>query len=202
MILFVSRYNAEVAEVARRYTVGVLHTPRHFTDDVGGLTEAADNGCFSSWDEARFRRYLARLAGRNIRFITAPDVVGDHAATSERWREWFPVIRTHGLPAAFVLQDGATVASIPWDECDAVFVGGTTAFKLGPVARSIIAEAKRRGKWVHMGRVNSRRRIQYASDVGCDSVDGSGFVRFLKHLPWGAAAAHYARLQRPFAFDD
>jgi len=71
--------------------------------------------------------------------------------------------------------------------------GGTTAFKMGSVARSIIAKAKRRDKWVHMGRVNSRRRIQYASDVGCDSVDGSGFVRFLRDLPWGG----HARLTMP-----
>jgi hypothetical protein len=200
MILFVSRYNADVVEVARLYSVGVLHTPRHFSADVGGLDEAADNGCFGTFDERRFRRYLKRLAGRPVRFITAPDVVGNHAATLAFWPLWLPVIRSHGLPAAFVVQDGATVEAIPWDECDAVFVGGTTAFKMGSVARSIIAEAKRRDKWVHMGRVNSRRRIQYASDVGCDSVDGSGFVRFLKHLPWGARAVHHAHWQQPFEF--
>ena len=35
------------------------------------------------------------------------------------------------------------------------------------------AEAKRRGKQVHMGRVNSARRYRYAEAIGCDSADGT-----------------------------
>ena len=35
-----------------------------------------------------------------------------------------------------------------------------------------------RGKWVHMGRVNSTRRIRYAASIGCDSVDGTKWVRW------------------------
>ena len=27
--------------------------------------------------------------------------------------------------------------------------------------------------WVHMGRVNSQRRLRYAHAIGCDSVDGT-----------------------------
>ena len=39
--------------------------------------------------------------------------------------------------------------------------------------RAIAAEAKARGKWIHMGRVNSERRYRYAADIGCDSADGT-----------------------------
>lgn len=52
-------------------------------------------------------------------------------------------------------------------------------WKLGPIPRVLAAEAVERGKWVHMGRVNSRKRYNYARAIGCSSVDGT----FLKHGP-------------------
>ena len=39
--------------------------------------------------------------------------------------------------------------------------------------RDLVAEAKERGKWAHMGRVNSMRRYDYARGIGCDSADGT-----------------------------
>jgi hypothetical protein len=48
-----------------------------------------------------------------------------------------------------------------------------TEWKLGPVARALVAEAKAHGKRVHMGRVNSRKRYNLARQMGCDSVDGT-----------------------------
>lgn len=41
------------------------------------------------------------------------------------------------------------------------------------MATHMALEAKRRGKHVHMGRVNSLRRLRFARDIGCDSVDGT-----------------------------
>lgn len=63
-----------------------------------------------------------------------------------------------------------------WDELDALFIGGTTAWKLGRHARTLVREAKLRGKHVHMGRVNSGARWRYAEHIGCDSVDGTYLV--------------------------
>jgi hypothetical protein len=40
-----------------------------------------------------------------------------------------------------------------------------------------VRDARRRGKWVHMGRVNGLRRLRIALDFGVDSVDGT----FLLH---------------------
>ena len=54
-----------------------------------------------------------------------------------------------------------------------------TEWKVGDVASAIAGEAKRRGKWVHMGRVNSAERITRAIEMGCDSADGT----YLKHGP-------------------
>lgn len=48
-----------------------------------------------------------------------------------------------------------------------------TEWKEGAHARHLVWEAKERGKWVHMGRVNGESRVLYARDIGCDSVDGT-----------------------------
>lgn len=66
---------------------------------------------------------------------------------------------------------------IHWDLIDALFIGGSTAWKLGPQVRILIQEARRLGKWVHMGRVNGDPRIKYAFYQQCDSVDG-GRIRY------------------------
>jgi hypothetical protein len=65
---------------------------------------------------------------------------------------------------------------VPWDEFDVLFLGGSTEWKLGEAAAALTAEAKSRGKHVHMGRVNSRKRYRYARSIGCDSVDGTYLV--------------------------
>jgi hypothetical protein len=108
-----------------------------------------------------------------VLFVVAPDVVGDAAATLERSRPWLPVIRGLGFKAAFVAQDGQENLPVPWDEFDTLFVGGSTTWKLGPHVPPLVREAKARGKHVHAGRVNSRRRFAYFELMGCDSADGT-----------------------------
>jgi hypothetical protein len=100
-------------------------------------------------------------------------VVADAPATLARSRPWLPRIRALGYPAALVAQDGQESLPVPWDEFDVLFIGGSTAWKLGPQARRLLAEAKAHGKHVHMGRVNSERRYEYARAIGCDSADGT-----------------------------
>ncbi len=50
-------------------------------------------------------------------------------------------------------------------------------FKEGQDAFSLIEEAKIRNKWVHVGRVNTARKIIYFHGLA-DSFDGSGIARF------------------------
>lgn len=142
---------------------------------------AADNGCYArgaAFDLEHYLGWLHALAGRpdaeECLFATAPDVVGNAATTLERSLPVLPQIRAAGLPAAFVAQDGSEAPGmIPWDELDALFIGGSTAWKLSPAAANLVRQAKRRGKWVHMGRVNSLRRMKLAAGWGCDSADGT-----------------------------
>lgn len=145
-----------------------------------GWTWAADNGCFSKqWDARKWLAWLDKhkpSASRCL-FAVVPDVVGDHAATIKLWPAWFPLVRSKGYRVAFVAQNGCGPDDVPWSECDAVFIGGDDAYKLGPDARAVVARANQLGKWAHMGRVNSYTRLRYASDIGCDSADGT-FVAF------------------------
>jgi DNA (cytosine-5)-methyltransferase 1 len=115
-------------------------------------------------------------------FVTAPDVPIDAVKTLERYYEWKDYM--HDLPIGYVLQNGSEDPQLrpPWSEISAVFIGGDTEWKLGPEARQLAAEAKDLGKWVHMGRVNSYKRLWYADEIGCDSVDGNKFSMFEKEF--------------------
>lgn len=139
---------------------------------------AADNGCYSAGDRFDLGRWLAWLdrmaVARDIcLFAAVPDVVGDARATLARWEATAHLVRPTGYPLAYVLQDGQEHLPVPWSEVDAVFVGGSTEWKLGSGARSLVSEARHRGKWAHMGRVNSGKRLLYASRIGCGSADGT-----------------------------
>jgi hypothetical protein len=153
-----------------------------------GVAWGADNGKFAvngprvdwlgherwlAWLTARADRYGAHLC----RFAVAPDVPFDAAGTLAESLPWMPAIRALGLPAAFAAQDGCEQAGLPWDEIDVLFLAGSDAWKLGPTARRLTQEAHERGKWVHMGRVNSRKRLTIARTFGCNSADGT-YLRF------------------------
>jgi len=139
---------------------------------------AADNGCFTKPERFSMPWYLswlahmAGIAGRCL-FATAPDVVGDAAATWARSEPTFDAIRAAGYKVALVAQNGIEDMEIDWPRFDAVFIGGDTDWKLSGHAADVCREAKKLGKWVHMGRVNSLRRLEIAAQFGCDSVDGN-----------------------------
>jgi len=139
--------------------------------------------------------WQAELAGLDAR---AP-----WAATIERSAPFLPLIRDYGYPAAFVAQDGLEqhLAKIPWSAFDVLFLGGGQAdkylsptnrvwsprlkrwvgeWKLTPGARRLVDLAKAKGKRVHMGRVNSFKRISIAAEWGCDSADGTCIGRHPK----------------------
>lgn len=159
--------------------LGRLLSPRAGNVPRPGERWAADNDAFLAWDEDRFISMLCRIeAYPGCLFVAAPDVVGDARATLERFDDWWWEIVGRGLPVALVGQDGAEDLDIPWDALDAWFVGGSTAWKLSAASADLVLEANARGKWAHMGRVNTQRRMRIAYDFGCDSIDGSGWSKF------------------------
>lgn len=160
----------------------MISTPKQGNPVPAGAVWCADNGCFgkgypgdADWF-AWLSTYTLEERARCV-FAVAPDVVGDAAATLARSAPWLARIRALGYPAAFVAQNGAETVGVPWDDFDVLFIGGDTAWKLGPHAAALTLEARSRDKGVHMGRVNSLRRARYAAAIGCDSADGT-FIAF------------------------
>lgn len=183
MIYLTGVTNDAVRAIAHEHPIGVLNQP----DSSFGAENvaahrwwAADNACFAkgdSFDPERWLVWLSRQNPTGCLFAVAPDVVGDAAATWERSAPYLAVIRELGFPPALVAQDGFDLSAVDWDAFDVLFIGGTTEFKIGLGGMRAVAEGKRRGKWVHMGRVNSYRRLALAVGWGCDSADGT-FLAF------------------------
>jgi hypothetical protein len=183
MTMYLTPYSRVADDLLRDGQLGLLITPQSHRPaqyDVADFDYwAADNGCFTLGDRFQLDQYLRWLdsftveAKRQAIFATAPDVVGDWAATLERSQPTFELIRTAGFPVAVVLQDGATPATVPWSDVDAVFVGGSTDWKLSGQAAELMAAADELDKWVHVGRVNSTRRIVATAEMGAHSVDGT-----------------------------
>lgn len=155
---------------------------------------AIDNGRFTDAGRRLFRpaeydRLIGEgmeRAGDHLLFATAPDEPFDWAETLRLSSPWLRRIRLKSCPAALCAQEGMTPDNIPWDEFDCLFIGGRDAFKEGPVVRDACREARRWGKWVHMGRVNGLRRLMVALDFGVDSVDGT----YLLHESGKGRAEH------------
>jgi len=170
-----------VREAMLRGTLGQMVTPNEGRRPLPGVRFGADNGCYSTHyvGDRRWMAWLDSLPREGCLLATAPDVPADAAATLARSVPWLPVIASLGFPPALVAQDGLEHLDIPWDLCSVLFLGGTTTWKLGHAAALLAMEAHRRDRTVHMGRVNSARRWNYAHALGCSSVDGT----FLAYAP-------------------
>lgn len=172
-------------EPYRHPNLGVLSSPRRYYTNIEGWRWAADNDAYSKWDAGRYRQMLDGIHGLpGCLFVTAPDVVGDAKATLALFEEWYDELVACWQPIALVAQDGLTVDQVPWQRIDALFIGGTTEFKMGADAAQLVAAARSRRNrdyqrlWVHMGRVNGHQRLRYAKALGCDSVDGTSLSWF------------------------
>lgn len=189
MIVFVNGVSkSDIEEHAGSIHLGVFVGPRNWNDLTRisnlGFPWAADNDCFNGLDPDSYLSMLDRIAAvdlTNFVFVTTPDVVADHRATATLFRGWLPALKKRRLPIAFVAQDGATADEIPWNDINALFVGGSTRWKLSRHAARLMAWGKKRDKWVHVGRVNSKRRedrIGALLELGADSFDGTQYSMF------------------------
>lgn len=207
--------NPLVRAIAHEHQVGLLVTP-----DSGYEKQTAefpffavDNGMYGlakrrqedKFNAERFFAWVEQLP-RTALFVAVPDVlhfvsfdggspevpVGDAPATLAQFPVYARRLRDLGFKTALVGQDGVEnlLNQIDWPLVDSIFLGGSTKWKLGEGAKALVAEAKRRGLHVHMGRVNSGRRLQIAQDMGCDTADGT-FLAF-------AGRAGVARMLRWF----
>ena len=152
-----------------------------------GFAFAIDNGAWTahqsgnSWDRGLFEELLAKL-GSAADWIVCPDVVADAVETRKLYRYWLPKLLDIA-PVLVAVQDGMT----PWDARDAlqrgaagVFVGGTTDWKLSSLpmwGRFKVLRDLPRPCYLHVGRVNSAKRISACIAAGADSFDGTAVLR-------------------------
>ena len=135
---------------------------------------ACDNAAFSDFSENRYISMLDKISVP-VLWVTLPDKVADPHQTNHLWQEWKGKVNQ---PKAYVGQDGCENLELPWDDFVCFFIGGTTDWKLSTSAADVAKEAKHKGKLVHMGRVNSDKRLTYAYRLGCDSIDGTGYSKY------------------------
>lgn len=136
-----------------------------------------DNGAFSgAWKPEKWWNWTIEQNRRGVRFVTAPDVYKDdgtpsHDETLDLWSRWGMRLEIAGYTPAFVCQIGSTPDNIP--DAAVYFLGGTTDWKFSNECAILCEEIKRRGAWLHMGRVNTQKRMRWCVDLGVDSVDGT-----------------------------
>lgn len=163
--------------VATEYVCQLI-TPLTRYSNRNRASFAIDNGAFAGFNQTAFKSLLEREWPNRgkCKFVVAPDVPCDARRTLEVFDRW--VGRLSGWPIALAVQNGQESLPIPWDAVDAIFVGGDDAWKMSCHAMATIRAAKALGKWTHMGRVNSPKRVATCKEWGVDSVDGTGISRY------------------------
>ena len=157
---------------------GQLLTPLTRYANWGGEF-AIDNGAFSRFDAAAFRRLVAREEPAMARclFVTCPDIVGAARRTLELFKRrslWIPT----GVPVALVAQNGIEDLDIPWDEFQCLFIGGVDPWKDSSVVADLVRAGKIMEKHIHIGRVNTAKRFNWFDSLGADTCDGTGVSRY------------------------
>ncbi len=154
-----------------------------------GFAYAIDNGAWTAhtqgkpWDEDAFVRLVA-THGVGADWVVAPDIVEGGAASLAVSLSWLPRLLDACPRVLIAVQDGHEARDVErlLGERVGLFVGGSSAWKefstlsiWGPLARSS-------GCWMHVGRVNTARRIAICSSAGATSFDGTSVTRFAKTM--------------------
>jgi hypothetical protein len=153
-----------------------------------GFRYALDNGAWHAFvhklpfDEAAFLEAFDKL-GASADFVVLPDIVAGGERSLAYSMSWHNRL-DRSCPQLLAVQDGLSAESINGLVGPAlgIFVGGTDEFK----ERSLptwAAIARDRQAYLHVGRVNSVRRIALCASVGADSFDGSSASRYSCTLP-------------------
>ena len=151
---------------------------------------AIDNGAYldflhnKNFDDCRFLSFCEKYI-HGADWVVLPDVVCNRKQTIEKSKEYVSILKTmkKDVRLFFVWQDGMiTKDIIPFlEQKIGIFVGGSTEGKIKNI--SWIAQlAKKYHCWVHVGRVNTLKRLNLIMYNQANSFDGSGITRFLPTL--------------------
>jgi len=154
-----------------------------------GMQYGLDNGAWTAFqqgcllDEGLFMRAVD-LMGEKADWIVLPDIVAGGRRSLDYTLLWLDRLR--GIPVRLLIavQDGMAPADVRdlLGPGVGIFVGGTTEWKESTAGEWGVL-ARRRNCYLHVGRVNSIRRIAICSAAGADSWDGSSASRFAATVP-------------------
>jgi hypothetical protein len=154
-----------------------------------GFTYALDNGAWSAFqasapfDERKFLTALSKL-GAGADWTVAPDIVCGGMASLEMSIQWLPRVLDACPRALLAVQNGMAPHDVRayLGPRVGVFVGGDSVWKEATIGQWA-ALGREVGCWVHVGRVNTRRRIDICTAEGATSFDGSSASRFAVTVP-------------------
>lgn len=154
--------------------IGWIQSPDSWVNPPYYMPYALDNGAYKYFDPDKYRKHLLRASKfHSPLWVALPDVLGNTKETILLWDKWYPVLHETGYKLAFIAQDGMLPQDIP-KEAHCVFIGGKTNWKLKNAHKF-----KGVSNLLHIGRVNTIKRLCWAIDIGADSCDGTGW--FLKN---------------------
>lgn len=178
----------------------LLVTPASLSTE--GFPYALDNGAWSAFqtgapfDRRAFCKAVDTL-GDGADWIVLPDIVAGGLESLQLSLEWLDRFAGWSGLLLLAVQDGMSPEHVmPFlSKRVGLFVGGSTEWKLaslpgwGRLAHQL-------GLYIHVGRVNTARRIRYCSGFGVSSFDGTSASRFANSI----GLLDFARRQHSFDF--
>lgn len=137
---------------------------------------------------------LLEARGETADFIVVPDIVMGGVKSLDLSAEWLPRLRNRFAPPPYgphlliAVQDGFETGRLERParqligQADGIFVGGGDPWK--EKALPVWAQIRREtGCYLHVGRVNTARRIALCAAARANSFDGKSASMFAKTLP-------------------
>ena len=162
---------------------GILLSPAGALN-ARGRQYALDNGAWTAFqrgtafDGDAFMRAVDRV-GEHAEWIVLPDIVVGGERSLELSLTWLEKLKGLPTPLLIAVQNGFTIEDVRsyLNPMVGIFVGGDTQWKEDTTAMwgSL---ARRRNCYLHVGRVNSQRRIAICATAGADSFDGTSVSRY------------------------
>jgi hypothetical protein len=164
---------------------------------TNGIPYAVDSGAWTAHTKGRpfdmqaYQTAVLRL-GRDAEWVALPDIVGGGLASLDLSLSSLVWTRQHTARVFLVLQDGMLPEHVAGLDVDGWFLGGSTEWKLRTLPMWG-ACATEHGRPLHVGRVNSAKRIKACIMAGAASFDGASVSLFPSTLPALDAAARWKR---------
>jgi hypothetical protein len=121
--------------------------------------------------------------GESADWIVVPDIVTGGLRSLDYSLSWLEKLRGLPTPLLLAVQDGMEPNDVRelLSPAVGIFIGGSTEWK-EETADQWGRLARRRNCYLHVGRVNSQRRIGICNAAGANSFDGTSASRFSKSL--------------------